>query len=799
MPGPISGVGELLEAYAPRLRYHEEERFRATLVESLVEAAPPGGALPGAVTELRDAEGGRIASTDPGSGLPRLTLDLLCAADAEYPGTKIKPDRRHFLSGRLPKEFAFTGPPIAYGRAWGPDEGNVWLQYWLFSYDNPHYIVGDHQGDWELIQLKIDPERAPADGPLAATCFQHGDPDGREGDDLERLLDDEGRLAVMVARGSHASYFDFEYVHFGDELQEEAVAESCRVIELDPQAGWLKWPGYWGKSKVMDHPRSPRGPGLCRDEWENPPGQHKAGVYTRKLRLEERRRMPAAMISTSAAPATGSLGLIVQGDPEQPVEDLERAVDDMQLEGFDVKPLSEEALPGSGRRQLLVRTVLPPGAKPFDVARALESSTDGEWEVEPDLDSTIFRPSPNAYRICDVLEKQSSDPRWPIEQIGCPAAWKHSRGAGVLVGHPDTGYRDHPELEGAIGPGYDVLKGDENPRDVLTGVPLAHFPGHGTGTASLIASRDRVVDLAGAAPEATVLPFRVARSVVLLRGSRLLEGIRRAREADCRVISISLGGLFLGSALREQLAAAVAEGRIVIAAAGQPLRFVVEPASYASTIGVGGSTFERKPWEWTARGDSVDICAPAARVPRADADTGELGPGDGTSFSTALTAGVAALWFAKHREELLAGDRSQIVPIFRSLLGRSAQKGVGSWNKGEYGAGILDAAALMELDLSQADPQPLPPEVSRGKRIIKWFARLVEQPAEDVRAWIDQTFDGPPEKAAERMGTELASLASEDEKVRRALGEAAASHRAGLPAPLQAQASVSLQKAAQAA
>ncbi|HYH53233.1 MAG TPA: S8 family serine peptidase [Solirubrobacterales bacterium] len=796
----MSGAGELLEAYSPLLRYHEKERFRATRVESLVEAAPAGAALPGAVTELRDGEGERIASTDSASGLPRLCLDLLRGAEAEYPGTRIKPDRRHFLAGDLPQGFAFTGPPIAYGRAWGLDDGDLWLQYWLFSYDNPHYVVADHQGDWELIQLKVDPKRAPGEGLLAATCFQHGDPDGREGGDLEQLLDRDGRLPIMVARGSHASYFDFEYVHFGDQLQEKAPAESCRVIELDESAAWLKWPGYWGKSMVMDHPRSPRGPGMCRDEWADPQGQHEAGVYTRQLRLEERGRVPAVMISTSAAPATGSLSLIVQGSPEQPVEDLERAVGDMQLEGFDLKSLDGAAPEGSDNRQLLVTTAVPPSANPFDVARALESATDGEWEVEPDLDSTIFRPSPNAYRICDVLERQSSDPRWPIDQIGCPAAWKDSRGAGVLVGHPDTGYCDHPELSGAIGSGYDVLKGDADPRDVLTGIPPAHFPGHGTGTASLIASRDRTVDLVGAAPEATVLPFRVSRSVVLLRGSRLLEGIRRAREADCRVISISLGGLFLGSALRRQLDGAVAEGRIVIAAAGQPLRFVVEPASYASTIGVGGSTFERTTWQWTARGASVDICAPAARVMRADAKTGELGHGDGTSFSTALTAGVAALWFARHREELLAGDRSQIVPIFRSLLTLSAQPGVGAnWKEGEYGAGIIDAAALMRLDLSEARPEQPPAEVSRGKRIIKWLSRLVEQPVDDVREWIDKTFDGSPEEAAERVGTELASLSSEDESVRRSLRQATAERKPGLPAPLRAQASDSLRARAQAA
>jgi serine protease len=441
-----------------------------------------------------------------------------------------------------------------------------------------------------------------------------------------------------------------------------------------------------------------------------------------------------------------------------------------------------------------VRVATPAGTNPFDLARAVEAATGGDWEVEPDLDSTIFRPSPNAYRICELMGAPTSNPRWATEQIGCPQAWERSRGAGVRIGHPDTGYLDHPELKGAIGPGYDFLEGDDDPHDVLTGIPPAQFPGHGTGTASVIASPDRGVDLVGAAPEAQVLPFRVARSVIMLRGARLLKAIRRAREADCRVISISLGGLFLGSALRNELRAASEEGRIVVAAAGQPVRFVVEPASYATVIGVAGSTIEDKPWRWTARGESVDLCAPAARVPRAEAKQGEVKAGDGTSFATALTAGVAALWCSRHAEELQTMDPKQILPKFRAHLRLSLEAGAPpGWDSENYGAGILNAAALLDLDLSEGGFEELPPEVSRGKRIVKWLARLVEEPVDDVRGWLDRTFgDEDPETAAERVGTELASLSSEDEQVRLALKDAAAQRRAGLPAPLREEASETL-------
>jgi hypothetical protein len=184
-------------------------------------------------------------------------------------------------------------------------------------------------------------------------------------------------------------------------------------------------------------------------------------------------------------------------------------------------------------------------------------------------------------------------------------------------------------------------------------------------------------------------------------------------------------------------------------------------------------------------------------VQRAEAKSGEIASGDGTSFSTALTAGVAAVWFSAHADELRAGDPAEIVPIFRSLVKRSARPiPPGDWKLEEYGAGILDAAALMELSLSDAEPEAPPPEVSRGKRIVKWIARLVEEPVDDVKSWFDRTFDGEPEQAAVEVGTELASLSSEDEAVRIALKNAAAEARTGLPGPLHDQASDSLKAAA---
>jgi hypothetical protein len=89
--------------------------------------------------------------------------------------------------------------------------------------------------------------------------------------------------------------------------------------------------------------------------------------------------------------------------------------------------------------------------------------------------------------------------------------------------------------------------------------------------------------------------------------------------------------------------------------------------------------------------------------------------GKGTTFATATVAGVAALWLAHHAgsdelEDLRA--RGEIASAFRALLQETAWKpgavsapvpcddGI-AWNSSRYGAGILDATALLEAPLEE--------------------------------------------------------------------------------------------------
>jgi subtilisin family serine protease len=225
------------------------------------------------------------------------------------------------------------------------------------------------------------------------------------------------------------------------------------------------------------------------------------------------------------------------------------------------------------------------------------------------------------------------------------------------------------------------------------------------------------IEVRGIAPGAELMPLRVATGVIIgearafqmamavrhasLAGAlnpeysqerwsdecvRHAEGCRRAgtngslTARAAQVLSISMGGpqSMMGRALpilEKAMLMAERRGVIVIAAAGQGaesgvekifVKFVhgdsvVYPGAFESVIGVGATNIHGLPWKAMFRGAPVDVSAPGELVwnakseRQADQSLKEVvAPGKGTSFSTAITAGVAALWLDYHGRDALA-------------------------------------------------------------------------------------------------------------------------------------------------
>jgi hypothetical protein len=157
-------------------------------------------------------------------------------------------------------------PNRAYGRIATDSAGGIWLQYWLFYYYNEQNLagIGEHEGDWEMVQYHISPEGRPDE----ATYAQHTDDDAEScpWGQVDKIL---GVPVVYVARDSNASYFwRGTHPHTPDDVANGDGDLIRPVIEVLTNYNWVLWPGRWGNSDGAV--QSPRSPSKQGPKWDDP-------------------------------------------------------------------------------------------------------------------------------------------------------------------------------------------------------------------------------------------------------------------------------------------------------------------------------------------------------------------------------------------------------------------------------------------------------------------------------------------------------------------------------------------------
>jgi hypothetical protein len=259
----------LLQRHVPVLRYDSQEPYFA-------DAASEWTDNPG--NQLRRAEGAVIAAASADSGQARLSLSFLDPTRYANGDGVLRDDRIADPShDYVAQARALHAQPQYANRVYGHwatgSDDRLWLAYWFWYFYNDYNLIGPlikaglHEGDWEMIQLRLDPAGQVPD---LAVYAQHNHAGQRPWNQVDRVGD---QPVVYPARGSHASYFSAGVHWTGDwfdfaDGQRPAPGLALHIIsDTTGVDGWATWPGMWGGTQPpaddinpLDD-SSPRGPG----------------------------------------------------------------------------------------------------------------------------------------------------------------------------------------------------------------------------------------------------------------------------------------------------------------------------------------------------------------------------------------------------------------------------------------------------------------------------------------------------------------------------------------------------------
>lgn len=345
------------------------------------------------------------------------------------------------------------------------------------------------------------------------------------------------------------------------------------------------------------------------------------------------------------------------------------------------------------------------------------------------------------------------------------AARDAAGGGSVRIGILDTGFdpnhRARPEhiLDSLQRNFVDDGQAPTDASDPYDRGPLNN-PGHGTGTIGILAGgrlsgmaepEQNTGDFLGGAPNAQIIPVRIAESVILWRTSAFVEGLDyliapngdEAQRAD--VVSMSMGG-YPSQAWADVVNRAYEAGIVLVTAAGNNVavppspQSIVWPARFRRVIAACGVMADGRPYTraFVPRDKMAGNYGPDSKMdtalaaPTPNTSWAEINcagiidmDGSGTSSATPQIAAAAALWLQRYKAGLAYGEPWMIVEAVRQALFTSAVL-PNAADRTYFGHGLLQARAALDilpaaatsLNITRPDSVGFPPlDLLRGRAL----------------------------------------------------------------------------------
>ena len=230
--------------------------------------------------------------------------------------------------------------------------------------------------------------------------------------------------------------------------------------------------------------------------------------------------------------------------------------------------------------------------------------------------------------------------QWHLPKIQSAEAWSLTTGsASVVIAVIDSGvYKDHPDLTAKLVPGWNFVNGNADTADVL---------GHGTAVAGTLgAASNNGIGVAGVSWASLVMPLVVVDKNDYAAYSDIAAALEYAGDHGIRVINISIGGPNASTTLQSAVDYAWNKGAAIFSSAmNDSTSAPYYPAACNHVVAVNATDSNDKLASFSNFGSWVSLSAPGTGI-LTTMDGGGYGYWYGTSFSSPIAAGVAALCLA---------------------------------------------------------------------------------------------------------------------------------------------------------